>query len=310
MVKQGMGEVFSTFRAMNTDVQALIYLSSESKATKLRARDLVSVAQLIFRHAELTLSRFLPDSELSRLNQKSYIEQASPLFFECVIAALKMAEVTGGIFDLTILDALEHAGYDRSFEQIGTLTPGLATKINTFRPPSHRYVELNHARRSIKLEKGARIDLGGIAKGMTVDRVAAVIQAQGFKDFMVSAGGDMRLGGNQPGKSGWEVEMQNPIALEGTLTTLPVIEGAVATSSTTRRRWLKGNQLQHHLIDPRTSEPVDNGLAAVTIVAPTAMLADVFAKTVLILGIEKGREFINRQENCRVYMIDVEGRLV
>jgi thiamine biosynthesis lipoprotein len=308
-------EFASNFRAMNTNVELLVYVRASHAQRKLfqaRFEQVSRQLQFLFSEAEACLSRFRQDSELSCLNRQGQLAQASPLLYHTVRAALEMVELTSGIFDPAILEALETAGYDRSFELISQGQSGLYSPsygLPFYSRPDK--VALNFAARSLKLSPGVRLDLGGIAKGITVDRAADLLRQSGFHNFMISAGGDMFLEGHPgEGKRKWTVEVLDPVTLEGNLAALSVRDQAVATSAITRRRWQVGGQVRHHLIDPRTGQPVDNGLAAVTVVAPTTQLADVLAKTALILGLEEGRIFMERQENCAALFITLERQLI
>lgn len=284
-------EVAYQFRAMNTDIEMIIYTHETEKAAAACHQ-----IETIFNETEDLLSRFRSSSELSQLNQSGYLENVSDLLFENVAAAYKMAAITEGIFDPTILDALEAAGYNRSYEKITAsgAQPQLLiiNKVVTFQP--WRFIKLDATKRSIKLPFGTRIDLGGIAKGSTVDRVAKFLYAQGFVNFMISAGGDMWLAGVPPiGDNAWTVAVQNPIQKGATeIKRLLVTNKAVATSATTGRRWQVNNQNRHHLIDPRTGEPTNNHIASVTAVADSVQLADVMAKTALIMGPQGAKKLL------------------
>jgi thiamine biosynthesis lipoprotein len=313
-------EVALNFRAMNTDIELLIYTDETEKAVAASHN-----VETIFAETEASLSRFRPTSELSRLNQQGYLEEASTLLYQNVEAALQMNLLTEGIFDPTILNALEAAGYDRSFELIGGVkaagphllsTPGIIANYN-----NAQFLKLDPMQRSIKLPYGTHLDLGGIAKGATVDRVAEFLRQAGFTNFMISAGGDMFLQGFPPQavmEQGWTVAVQNPMLEADTsetneiLTTLLVLNKAVATSATTGRRWLVNGQRRHHLIDPRTGEPTDNGLASVTAVADSVQMADVMAKTALILGpveVQK-RNLLQRAGLTSLIFVTLHGEMI
>ena len=116
-----------------------------------------------------------------------------------------------------------------------------------------------------------RLDLGGIAKGYAVDRAAGILAAAG--PCLVNAGGDLAVRGGA-----W------PVALEGTDIVLELTSGAIATSGRDRRTWRRGGSECHHLIDPRTGLPAETGLVKVTVVAPTAVEAEVLAKIAFLGG--------------------------
>jgi thiamine biosynthesis lipoprotein len=297
---------------MNTAVELAVLDRDKQVKAKNRAEDAFARIRLLFRYAEKVMSRFLPDSELSQLNRTGYLKKASPLLFESVKATLEMAEFGEGFFDPTLLDELERAGYNRSFELVQP-EHSLANNISKLPPLSGRWqgIKLEAATRTIRLPEGLRIDLGGIGKGLTVDRAARLLNNSGYRDFMVSAGGDMYLSGAFPeGAEGWEVELADPYDYANTIATLQVSDGAVATSTTTRRRWIAGGEARHHLIDPRTGNPANTGLISVTVLATCASQADVMAKVALIMGLERGLEFINKQPGCEAIFITEEKRLV
>ncbi|MEI6044683.1 MAG: FAD:protein FMN transferase [Chloroflexota bacterium] len=321
-------EVTDSFRAMNTDIELILYpkLASQpnpkksgatsSSRTILERKTAVTIGKIkeLFAQTEACLSRFQPQSELSKLNQQGYLTGASPLLYQSVSEALKMAELTNGIFDPTLLKALEAAGYDRSFELLGQGQVVLAAGFTM--PSFHRYrkILLDPAKQAITLPPDTKIDLGGIGKGMTVDRAARLLKQEGITTFMMSGGGDMYLSGEQPGITppGWTVAVINPFTQEGEITDLEGLSNrGVATSSISKRRWSSGQQgrlaVRHHLIDPRTGQPVENEVVCVTAIAPSTQLADVLAKTALILGPVEGRQFIEKQPGCAALFITSNG---
>lgn len=277
-------EVAYKFRAMNTEIELIIYTGAIERATDYCYR-----VEQIFAEAEAILSRFRPTSELSRLNREGRLENAPELLYENVLAARQMAALTDGVFDPTILGMLEAAGYDRSFDLIKNSgnRPYLLGGRNRVFCNNWQQLQLEPENRRIILPPGVQLDLGGIAKGSTVDRASRFLRQAGFSRFMLSAGGDMFLEGCPPqSEQGWTVAVANPLLDNSSeiITTLFAANKGVATSAITGRCWTVSGKFQHHLIDPRTGEPANNGLASVTAVAGTVQLADVIAKTALIMG--------------------------
>lgn len=242
-------------------------------------------------------SRFRPLSELSRLNAAAGRPfHASPALVQLVEEALGLARRTGGVFDPTILGALEDAGYDRSFE--------LVTATATHRPArdsgvSWQDVQVDAVARTITLPAGAGIDLGGIGKGYAIDRLAAILGSP----CLVNGGGDVHVAGQPPDEASWRVGVADPFSPERDIIVLAVTNRGVATSSSLRRRWRAGGAVMHHLIDPRTGRPSASDAVQVTAVAATALLADYHAKVALLLGAERGLRYLNNED-------DVEGILV
>jgi thiamine biosynthesis lipoprotein len=208
------------------------------------------------------LSRFLPDSELSRLNaDPRETVPASALLRDAVRAGLWAAERSGGLVDPCLLDALCAAGYERS----GAVVPRPSGPARPAGPdPAARWRRIRVGEDGIVRPPGLRLDLGGSGKSHVADLVAAHFDGR----FVVDCGGDIRVGGER------EVEVEHPLG--GPRTPVRVIDGAIATSSLARRG--------HHLIDPATGEPAWTGVLSATALAPTVLEAETLAKTALLLG--------------------------
>ena len=261
-----------TFRAMNTDVLVAVPEASASDEEAVARR----IAGL-FADSERTFSRFRTDSELSALNRATAAMRVSPALFDMLQRAQAYTAMTGGLFDPAIGGTLRALGYDRSF------APGAldcAAAAPALPHGSMLDVGLDAATRTVRRPPDVQLDLGGIVKGATVDRAAALLPAGGFVD----AGGDVVLRGGGPDGSGWPVDVEDPRDAHRCLVSLRVRDRAVATSAPNRRRWRAGDADVHHLVDPRTCAAAASDLAQVTIVAPAAEQADVLAKTAFLLG--------------------------
>ena len=283
---------------MNTDVA--IWLWNPSR----QVDRLMQHAMQRFEEAEAELSRFRPDSGLSRLNAAAGLgpQTVSPLLWTALNRAVEAARQTLGLFDPTVLDLLRAAGYDRSFE----LLNGSSDTLGPSAKPSCGWHQIRFydSVGQVELPAGVGIDLGGIAKGWTVDRVAVSLATHG--PVLVDAGGDIRAVG-MPGGEPWPVAVQDPFDETRDCAVLALNGGAVATSSIGRRRWQRNGQTMHHLIDPRTGQPSDSDLHTVTVLADTAEEAEVSAKTVLMLGTQAGASWLKRRD-LRGLLIDRRGR--
>jgi thiamine biosynthesis lipoprotein len=269
-------EVTRSFAAMNTQVNAAVCTPPSGVAAAEAALDDIVA---LFRDAEDRFSRFRPESELSRLNRAAGAPfAASPELFDLVTAAVEFAERTGGWFDPTILPDLVAAGYDRSFETLSGGSPCTAPAPR----PNWSAIRLDRAGRIITLPERAALDLGGIGKGWTADRAAALLQ--GFSGFIVDAGGDIVTHGAQSDGSPRPVGIADPFDDSRDLAVLAMTGGAVCTSSTRRRRWESDGRPSHHIIDPATRRPAASGVVAATVRADDAATAEVLAKVAVILG--------------------------
>ncbi|MDP9237224.1 MAG: FAD:protein FMN transferase [Chloroflexota bacterium] len=291
-----------TFPAMGGTVEVQMVGGHETVAQRTRA---------LFDEHEFRLSRFMPDSELCRLNAAGPEPfHASPLLFDAVSEALAWSCVTEGVFDPTVIDALEAAGYDRSFDQIASRpSPGGTTVMTqparAIGDQPWRRISLDYDRETITLPEDVRIDLGGIGKGYTVDRA---IGALGLRaNAMVNASGDLYAAGDGPDGDGWYVGVQDPLAPERDVAVLNVNDRGVATSGSIKRNWMSGDRRYHHLIDARDRRSSNSDLLTVTVVAPTATQADVLAKTTFLLGGDDGMAMIERFDGAECIVIGPNG---
>ena len=264
------------FRAMGTTVHLVVVDGDES---------LLDMAQARIDDLEQRWSRFLPSSELRTLNDAAGSGTPIPLSaitFELVTAALDAWRATGGLFDPAILPSLVAAGYNRSFEQ-GQSPPLPAPGHN---PGVCARIAVDAAAASVALPAGCALDLGGIGKGRAADLVVEELLDRDVRGVCVNLGGDLRVAGEAPdGGEAWAVGLEEPDDPDTTWGVVGLRDGALATSSTTRRRWSAADgTTRHHLIDPRTGAPATAPLQSVTVIAASAMEAEVHAKASLIAG--------------------------
>lgn len=299
------------FRAMNTGVEVQLY----TDACDTEADDLMTGVYHMFQKAEKYLTRFDPTSELRQLNRSAgRPRQVSSLLFDVVEAALWAASATQGVFDPTLLKAMQAIGYDRSFEQIRQEnlavagTDGHTPLCPPACPRQYQAIGLDRARREICLPSEVQLDLGGIGKGWTVDRAAEWLAGQG--PFMINAGGDLYAYGAPPDQPGWPIGIVDPWQPDRDITHLQVCQRAVATSTTSRRQWRRDGRLMHHLIDPRTGQPAETDAVSVTVVAHRVAIAEVYAKAALILGVEAGRTLLDSAPEVEGLLIRADGRLI
>lgn len=269
------------FRAMGTTIDLLLPENQVEQGTRI-VRDL-------FAEWETVLSRFIADSELSRLNAAAGTPVAvSDLLYNVLATALTAARATGGVYDPAMLDQLEKIGYDRTFDAI---RPGDFDPIIPGEPGGRwRGIKVNPIYREVTLPHGIKLDFGGIVKGMAVDAALERLDEYGIRAALVNAGGDLAVLGHPPTEGVWSIAVPG----RERYWPLPLHHGAVATSGIARRHWQQGNVLRHHLLDPRTGLPAQSDLWSVTVVADRCEQAEVAAKVTFILGSRQGAEFLRR----------------
>jgi len=245
-----------TFPAMGTTVELLVDADEADAA--------LDAAEGEFHRLEAALSRFRPESELSLLNRTGSVDP-SPDLRRVVELALDGRQRTGGRFDPTVHDALVAAGYDRSFEQVPPDAPERSAGA-----ACGGSVAVGER---IELAPGVRVDLGGIGKGYAAERAAELLALAG--PCLVNAGGDVAVRGGS-----WPVGVQTH---DGTLS-LELTAGGLATSGIDRRRWRRGGNELHHIVDPQTGVPAQTDLLRITVVAADLVEAEIWGKALLIAG--------------------------
>jgi FAD:protein FMN transferase len=234
-------------------------------------------------------SRFEPDSELSRLNSdpRETVE-VSPMMRRLAEAAVTASASTDGLVDVTLAAEIEDVGYEVSFDGKG-LPLALALTLAPARSPGRpragarwRSIEVDRRRGTVTRPPGLRIDVGGIAKGVFADELAALLS--GFAGYAVDCAGDLRVGGRAG--IAREVHVESPF--DGSIVhTFELAASGVATSGIGRRSWLRPDgRPGHHLLDPQTGEPAFTGVVQVTALAPTAAQAESLSKAAILGGPE------------------------
>ncbi len=263
------------FKAMGTTVQAWLNVPNADEAQVLR-----EVPAWVETY-EATLSRFRPASELSYLNAHAgQWVRVLPLLFRAVSVAVEAAAMTGGLVSPLILPALEAAGYDHSFDPV-SFSPGSPAAIADV--PDWREIGLDADESCVYLPPDSKIDLGGVAKGWIVQQIASRLRTTG--SCLVDAGGDLVARGKpvESDLDGWLVTTPgSPDDNAGSARRILLSDAAVATSGVDYRRWSRGGQEFHHLIDPRIGLPARSDVLTATVVAPDAVQAEAWAKASLI----------------------------
>jgi thiamine biosynthesis lipoprotein len=245
-----------------------------------------------FELAETAMSRFRDTSELTALNRAAgsgTVAEPSTRLRRALTAADRAHRITGGRFDPRVLVDLDRLGY-RGAALGGS--DGQDRDAADDRPSPKRAVVGRVGRDGRTIARP--IDLGGIGKGLTLRWAAARLDRMGARDFLLEAGGDIVARGLDPGGVPWQLGVEDPAGGDD-LAVIAVSDLAVATSSVRVNRWSVDGRAVHHLLDPRTGEPADGGLLAVTVVGPDPAWAEVWSK-VLFLG---GRDAIAAEARSR-----------
>jgi len=274
------------FSAMNCQMMAC--LDDDSLRAARRLDDVPGW----FEAWEQRLSRFRPESELTYINQRNSDQVHISAVIDDVLRAARLSHrESGGLVNPLVLPVLEAVGYDRSFELIGQ--KGRSVLENELKDICTSAYKLHARRGLLELPLGARIDLGGVAKGWSADRAAHRLGK--LAPALVDAGGDIAVSGAQTDGSPWPVGVSDPLNPGQHLDLVLLSRGGVATSGRDYRRWQTGGVEFHHIIDPRTGRPAATDVLTATVIGPSARAAEAAAKTVLILGSWRGQVWLDER---------------
>lgn len=256
------------------------------------------------------MSTYLPDSEISRFNSapvNKWVNVSSNLF-DVLVMSLELGWLTNGAFDISIGPLVKLWGFgpgasDNPHVEDKTV-PAAETIAELLNITGFQNLELNLADGDIRKTQPISIDLSGIAKGLAVDKVTALLNYAGYSDFMVEVGGELRLQGNSIRGTPWRIAIEQPeVSAFGLVHSAVSVSGVgMATSGDYRNYFEHGGKRYSHTIDPTTGYPIEHKLASVTVIADTAAYADGLATAINVMGPELGMRFAE-QHNFAIYMI-------
>lgn len=277
--------LFDQFDAMGSTVDVVVVGTDIELLDRARHR---------IAHLERRWSRFLADSDITRINTAAgrpvQVHGDTLTLLEEMHAGLIATE---GAFDPTLLAALVDQGYgaSRVDERRRTSVP-----VDALRRGSFDEIVLDRDAHTVLAPAGTCLDPGGIGKGLAADLTVDQLLHEGARGALVSVGGDLRVVGEAPQQGGWAVDVRDARNEHCVTAQLRLVEGGVATSGIRRRHWVvPDGSHRHHLLDPETGEPAQStcradpgAIAEVSVVAGTAAWAEVWTKFVFVAGVAKG----------------------
>ncbi len=273
----------ASWRALGTYAQLSVADVNVLDAARAEAHRLLD-------EVDRACSRFRDDSDLMRANRGAgEWVRVDPLLPAAIQVALHAAEVTDGLVDPTLGLSLAAVGYDADLAVVQAREGHLADPSAIPAPPvpavrdAWRQIEL--AADAVKVPRGVSLDLGATGKAFAADLLVTSISALTQVDVIVSLGGDVAIAPGDPTKpaTSWPIEVgEDPDAPPAQ--TVELDRGGLATSSTVRRRWKQGDRLVHHLLDPRTGQPVTPVWRTVTVAAESCATANTASTAAIILG--------------------------
>lgn len=271
---------------------------------RIDAATLQNLVDARLREIDMALSNYRDDSELSRFNRASvgaWIDLSRDLYAVLQVSN-RISVESDGAFDITVAPLVDLWGFG-PIEK--TKTVPARAQIDAARAlVGYANLELDPAQPRVKKLRALTIDVNGIAQGYSVDAVAAVLSAQGCTDFLVEIGGELRLIGFSPDGKPWRIGIEKPV--DGVVSAQQAVMATgvgITTAGDYHDYFEKDGVRYSHTIDPRTGAPIAHNLASVTVVAPTAVLADGYDTALEVMGLQQGFAFAEKKHLAAYFIV-------
>jgi thiamine biosynthesis lipoprotein len=252
---------------------------------------------------EKKLSRFVQDSEVSRINQFAGKDSVaiSPETYEILSISIRLAEISHGLFDITVSPLVDLWNYKHSFH-----VPEEGKIRRTLALVNYRDLLMNSKeKRAYLRKKGQSIDLGGIGKGYASDHCIKVLQENGISSAFINIGGNVSTLGNKPEGFPWSVGIRHPRQENSLIGAVKVTGKAVVTSGDYERYFIDmDGERRHHILNTVTGYPIDSGLISVSVIYESAVIGDALSTAIFAAGIEKGLEYLVHFPGAEAIMVD------
>jgi thiamine biosynthesis lipoprotein len=285
----------SSFFAMDTSIDIKLY-GDEAVLNK---------AEQEVNRIESLLSKTRTESEIYALNNAA-CNSVSTETASLISQALDICEATQGAFDITIAPIMELWGFpDKNFR-----IPEDSELNTALESVDYKNIVLG-SNGKVDIKNNAQLDLGGIAKGYTSDRLMALFRDHNITSGLVSLGGNVQAVGTKPNGDLWNVAIQNPFDESGEsyIGAVSIDNKAVITSGGYQRYFIYDNVRYHHIIDPKTGYPANSGLVSVTIVSDSGTLADGLSTSLYVMGLESGTELWRSRNDFDAIFVTEDNRI-
>ncbi len=268
------------------------------------------------RELEGQLSRTIESSDIGRFNASEKGCEVGELTYRIVQNSLEYAEITGGLFDISVGVLTELWNFSADEPAV----PAPAAIAEALGTAGFASIALREEAGRFFIDKsnpGTKLDLGAVAKGAIADELCYFLEDAGVEAAIVNLGGNVRLLGRKPDGKDWVVGIEDParggsgeaLQYRDTIGTVTVEGGSVVTSGTYERCFEEDGIIYHHILDPRSGYPVESDLISVTIMGPLSENCDILSTSCLLLGLKEGRALIEQTEGYEAVFIDEDGNI-
>lgn len=241
---------------------------------------------------ETVLSAEKQESDIYKLNETGSGTLSTDTK-DIVFKALEINKTTNGAFDISIYPLMVKWGFTTQKYNV----PSKNEISKLLKDVDSSKIIFDEKSGNIKLKENMKIDLGGIAKGYTSNRVMQIFKECGVKSGLVSLGGNVQALGTKTDGTAWQIAIENPDKSSDYIGVVSVKDKAVITSGGYERYFEKNGKTYHHILDPETGYPAESGLKSVTIVSDDGTLADALSTSLFVMGKEKALDYWHEHKN-------------
>ncbi|HBX62172.1 FAD:protein FMN transferase [Empedobacter sp.] len=305
--------VLTPMNAQTVGVRDTILMGSKFKITLVDS-DSISVEKNINKaidemiRIENLISDWKPTSQVSLVNQNAGIKaiKVDREVFDLTKRAIYFSQLTDGAFDISFAAMDKIWKFDGSMEKIPTQEE-ISKAIEKI---GYQNIILDEENSTIFLKKaGMKIGFGSTGKGYAAQKARTFMQDLGIQAGIIDASGDMTTWGNQPNGEPWKIGITNPFNRHKMLDILSMKNAAVTTSGDYEKFILIDEVRYSHIINPKTGYP-STGLTGVTVIGTDAEMCNGFSTSIMVLGKEKGLNFINQQKDYAALLITDKGKII
>ncbi len=290
----------TSYGIMDTDVTIKAYGRDAEAAVDAAFEEIKRLDALLSAHDS--------GSEIWAVNQNAGIDpvEVSPDTMYVVERALYFAQITDGAFDPTILPVMSLWGFGTPAASV----PKPAELQDALKLVDYKKIYVNSDDGTVFVsEYGMGLDLGGIAKGYAVDKMAQVMRDKNVSSFLINAGGNTLTSGTKPDGSLWRVAVTDPSNPEDFIGVMPSKNLAIVGSGDYQRFFVEDGVKYHHIIDPKTGYPV-RGIHGTAVFLPSSTDADALSTSLFVLGPDAGEEILTKFENLGVIYVVEDGNMI
>lgn len=279
-----------------------------AKLTAAETKQITDGINSILNDVNQKMSTYITDSELSHINQARTSDwiMISDELYTVVKSAIEIGQLTNGAFDITIGPVVNLWGFgpENRPEQV----PSESDIHHALQQTGYHHLQLMASPAAIKKGRNAAyLDLSGIAKGRAVDRIANYLLQHHYRNFMVEIGGEVSAKGINKNGISWRIGIEKPVTKQRIVQRIISLDNISMATSGDYRNYFEQNGLRYsHTIDPKTGHPITHKLASVTVLHPSAMVADALATGLLVMGTTAGYELAEKQNIAALFLTGPE----